>query len=220
MRFTPKGWQRWWVVISAAWTLVVVAIVYSLWPASLLSTDPYATSPRRFSFVGELAEYNPLLSNQAGALGSTPPAAGSTPVPDDPKQAAVPRGTPRPPDHDAAGRPVSPVDDDVAFKILDPLVDVPPEVKAQAWDAFHQALETDPRTGTRLEQQLAALLLPREAIAKLLDAKLAAAQETANVNRVIHRAFVEKMLVTWTIPVIVLYAIGWTIGWVRRGFAG
>src|SRR5579864_6486502 len=121
MRFTLKAWQRWWVVISAAWTLVVMATGYNLQPASLLSTDPYATSPRRFSFVGESAEYNPLLSNQAGALGSMPPAAGSTPVPDDSKQGAVRQGGRRPPDHDAAGHPVSQVDDDVAFKILDPL---------------------------------------------------------------------------------------------------
>ncbi len=44
--------------------------------------------------------------------------------------------------------------DDPALAILDPLADVPREVKAAAWDFFHLTIETDPNAATLLERQL------------------------------------------------------------------
>jgi hypothetical protein len=209
-----NGWQRLWVVLAALWMLPVFWMTYALWPTSMDVVErdiENRMSPTNLSRLRSVDEPDPSLPS-SGVTRSEPEPAGWSLVlerniitPDgvthhfpieatlDQVQAALKSET-----HGRSGSEVSFSPEQVRP------VTLPLAVSATVAVEGHRRLNFPEGTSEN-------------------DMLRTAGEYNAVFWRILalNRAtFVSEMAGWCALPAAVVYALGWAIGWVRRGFAG
>ena len=229
MRPRLNGWQRLWVVTASLWTLLVLVVSYLVWPT--MGDLSAAEIINRSTFVSD-AEVRAQLSPAENAVLKDPEdiivaKLGGAPgmkIVTDPKDPdfglpsydyfGIAKGRARPPDLDAAGHPIG----------KPPEAD--PQTLAQAVRAKYPGAYDD-LSDAELESKVRAKYPTATAANPQPVATPPAYQHAASITRTIvtrtllgaKRARMAGVAVAaWAIPVASLYALGWSVGWIRRGF--
>jgi hypothetical protein len=188
---TPQlnGWQRLWVVVSAFYLILVVGVLYTLWPTAerTLHRDDFITrmpdEARKHVIASYATEWR-AREDRSGYLHTVLPNGA----------VLVLRGTPDP--RLAATRKKFPQYGDLS--------------------------DTKLATALRAKFPEYANLLPDsfvmdEDVRKVVKAYSDVVAEATSAARWSSTGYA---LLSWLVPCFALYALGWSVAWVQRGFRG
>jgi hypothetical protein len=221
-----NGWQRLWVVIAALWALPVLLVAWSIWPTSAnlseteitasLDTVPGAMIRAELTAAenATLAHNSPVefwVGRVGGRLENTYSASDLTSVPDpDPEWLSTAGPTP-------AGVPL------LSVREFAKLVKAKYPVYADLSDDVLTArvlakypqyrFRVDPRAVAAASQKIDELIA--------VQARVTTITRTIAIRDRVHAKRTRMALVAvaaWAFSIVVLYALGWSVGWVRRGF--
>jgi hypothetical protein len=187
-----NGWQRLWVVVAVVWMLPVLVLSYPLWPTitGVPKADVYIRM--KPDDGRRLLDYNPFAS--IGGIPDAPKGITQVPSGNDPFAAyggaALQNGQPLrlPP-----GATLVP-----EFTDIRPL----PGNEGPVVDIDGHTVQFKKN-------------IPQEDMNQTARAYDSILRHILALKRM---AFVGEALASWMVPAVALYALGWAIGWVRRGF--
>jgi hypothetical protein len=226
-----NGWQRLWVVAAVVWLPPILACSYLLWPTGAEVSNADIYKRMKADDAKRLLDYYDVVAAQSG--GAPAPLTeghGQYTAADIDWSKTTDNGSGQPLNRQGAAAPSKAIDfSDLGGKLVSP----PPSNSTPLFDMskakpINQGQPFDPNQpyqsasapSTPVVEIDGHTLQFINGVSRKEMNETAASYHTALVRVLTGRraAFVGEAFALWIVPAVALYALGFAVGWVRRGF--